>query len=290
MRTLEIPGKGEFQIPSDWDELSLTQVNQILKLAIKLMGGLLDYDSFIVKSFYIISGIKRNWLSVYMEKRFTSKQREVKFSNVYLCAQAFTDFLFKKPVPVAAGEEEKPLEFYFDTVINFYPFIHGGGLKFAGPQTYLVDLTFGEFRRAIDAMNVYAKQKDEASLNDFFVMLYRPGRLPLANADLQLLATKAAKIPTHIKMAVFLWFTTCIHYLTTSEVEINGRLLNFAIMFPKNSEAKKESGIGWASLLFTIAKEGVFGDAEKTDGRHLYDVLLYMYDNHLQQIRQKQKK
>lgn len=289
MRTLEIAGKGEFSIPSDWDELTVLQVNQILKLALKLIVNQLNYDEFIVKSFYIIAGIKRNWLSVYAEKRFNKKQLESKNANLYLCAEAYTDFLFKKPVKNKDGELQ-PMEFYYNTVVNNYPIIHAAGCKFIGPKTYLVDLTFGEFRKAIDAMNIYAKAKDEESLNDFVVLLYRPGRMALKDADLVSLSKKAAKIPLHIKTGVFLWFTTCVHYLTTSEVEINGRMLNFAMMFPKSDPNKKETGIGWTSLLFNIAKEGVFGDSDKTDERDLYDVLLYMYDNHLQNLKTKNKK
>jgi len=288
MRTLEIPGKGIFDIPSDWDELSVVQIKEILKLSMKMMVGQLDFDQFVVKAFYVISGIKRNWLSVFIEKKLSKRKLELKNANAYQCGELYADFLFKTPELDEEGNQ-KPWEFYYNTVVNYFPIIHASGVAFSGPKTYLQDLTFGEFRKAIDAMNVYAKSKDEASLDDFFVVLYRPDRTPLPEADLQALAKKASKVPMYIKMSVFLWFTTCVHYLTSSEVEINGRMLDFKMMFPKPEKDKKETGLGWTSLLFSMAKEGVFGDTDKTDSKQLYDVLMYMYDNHLQNLRAKTK-
>lgn len=43
----------------------------------------------------------------------------------------------------------------------------------------------------------------------------------------------------------------------------------------------RESGsLGWVSVLYALASDGVFGDAEKTDRAGLFDVLCLLYDNY----------
>lgn len=288
MNYIEIPNRGEFPIPADWDELDQLQVSKILQLLVKLNAGLVDFDDFIVRAFYIIARIKRNWLSVCRERLRNTRNNQEKLENTYILAEYFTKFLFK-----TNEKNERTTAFFYNTVKNFFPTIKVNKTVFVGPQDFLTDLSFGELRRAVDAMNDLQTAKTEENLNNFFVLLYRPQRTPLPQANLAALAKTAAKIPYHIKLASLLWFTTCVAYITTADITINGRTVNFAPLFPKpkaeekTGEKKKDSGLGWLSLLFGIAKEGVFGDADKTDARNFYDILLYMLDNHQQQIRLK---
>lgn len=285
MNYIEIPNKGEFAIPSDWDELEQKQVSEILKLFVKLNLGQMNFDDFIVRSFYSIAGIKRNWLSVYRERLRTKQRNREKLMNTIVYAEFFTKFLFK------SKETETPTkELYYNTVKNFFPEVKVDNMILLGPADFLQDITFGDFRKAIDAMNIFADSKSPDHLNHFFSILYRSDRSLPYNNDPRTFKL-AAKVPYHIKLASYLWFTTCINYITTAEININGRSLSFAPLFPNNHvqdiETKKVSGLGWLSVLYGIAKEGVFGDADKADSRQLYDILLYMYDNHLQSIRLK---
>lgn len=44
--------------------------------------------------------------------------------------------------------------------------------------------------------------------------------------------------------------------------------------------ATAKKGVGWAGLLYDVAKEGLFGDVEKTDKTGLFDVFVYLYKRH----------
>lgn len=285
MNYIEIPNKGEFPVPSDWDELSQKQVDSIFKMLVKLNNGIIDFDAFIVKAFYLIAGIKRNWLSVYKEKLRSKYKNREKQANTYMLAEFYTKFLFKQN-----EQNQTTAELYYNTVKNFFPQVKVRETIFHGPKDFLMDLTFGEFRRVVDALNQLQKDKSEQKLNSFFVLPYRPNRNPLQTADLNGLSLLAQKIPQHIKLASLLWFSTCVSYITTADIDIDGRLVNFSPLFPKpenSEEKKKDNSLGWLSVLFAIAKDGLFGTTNNIDERKFYDVLLYMLDNHQQNIRLK---
>src|SRR5690606_21013139 len=101
----------------------------------------------------------------------------------------------------------------------------------------------------------------------------------------------AAKLPIWQKTMILLWFSYCIKYLQTEDLLINGKVINLSVLFPEaNSkhatsdvEEASSSGIGWYSLLLAIAKEGLFGDIDKADKKGIFDILLFLYDNHLKQ-------
>lgn len=106
--------------------------------------------------------------------------------------------------------------------------------------------------------------------------------------------------PVH-RTAILLWFTYCINYIQTEDLIISGRTINLKTLFPKPKDSPlkkgemvedrrgKGSGSGWTSLLYAIAKEGIFGNAEATDKTGLFDVLLYMYDQHMENKKLKAK-
>lgn len=288
MQTIEVPGQKEtLQIPSEWDELRPNQVIKILEYASMFTTGQMNYNKFIVCSFYIIADIKRNWISVAKEMILSSGKYEEKLNNIFIYAQQLTTFLFK---PKAKKEKiPSPEEFYFNTVINYIPVFTAKSTKYYGPKNMLGDLTFGEFIGAIDAMNEYFQNRDEPSLNKFIANIYRPSsdgikRIEFQEEKLANYRSDLSKVPAHIKFGILFWFSTCINYIKSEDIEIDGKEINLSVLFPKKSKnnTAKSTGIGWKSVLYGVAKEGVFGPIEKTNSTNLFEVLMFMYDSHLQ--------
>lgn len=286
MNTIEVPGITQiFQIPSSWDELSRSQVLQILKYAALFLSDEMDLQNFTVLSFYTVADVKRNWLSVVKERLLSDKQLEEKFENVYIYAQQLTKFLFKE----WSENGEQKIEFHYNTPLNHIPYFKARGVKYFGPKDMLADLTFGEFSGAIDSMNVYFASKDVKDLDKFILKLYRPAgkdgnRLPWSEDHAQRQARRIRKVPAYIKIGILLWFSTCVNYIKTEELTISGKKVKLASLFPKakSGERVKASGLGWTSIQFSVAKEGVFGPIDQTNARNLYEVLLFIYDIQLQ--------
>jgi len=294
MHTIEIPGyDGVISIPSDWNELDRKTVLEIVALSMKMSAGVIDEDQMIIGSFYVIAQVKRNWRSILKERLMPDHLRESKFANTYQIAKEITGFLFLPENPEQPG---KKLELNFDSVLNFLPVIQvKRDLKYRGPKDLLSDLTFGEFIEAMNNMNAYFSSKDEQQLNDFIAALYRPGDVDGIRAPMtehyRVYSKPIGKIPAAEKFCILLWFTTCIKYIKSEDLDINGSTINFSVLFPSGASGGKKSGnIGWQSLLYGVAKEGLFGDIRATYTSKLFDVLLFMYDNHYKQLKLNSKK
>lgn len=325
MHTIEVEERGiTLQIPEHWDEMTPEMTHYILSQAWLFNTGQIGRTDFIVRSFYKMAGIKRNWRSLLWERLASPAALEQKNGNVSIHAEFFTKFMFT-PVhaePMGHAERSRSTEpreeFTYNTVLNhltrvtfcrvMLSGVEARSKTFHGPAHILSDLTFGEFRAAMEEMNDYFREKQEDSLNRMIACLYRPrpqhhdpeqhsGRIrePFNRARITRHAAQTKKFKPWQKMTILLWFTWCISYIQKEDLIIEGRTVNLSPLFPKPDvklsevEAPPALGLGWTGILFGIAKEGVFGDIQQTDQASLFDVLLFMYDNHLQAERLKSK-
>ncbi|MEO9474139.1 MAG: hypothetical protein ABJG41_01350 [Cyclobacteriaceae bacterium] len=254
-----------------------------------------------------------------------------------------------RPVPV-----EGPLEISYNTIFNYFPTlkpkpfilqsiansqqptansqwsIANSQKTIYGPSHMLTDLSFGEFRSALEELDEYfhlansQQPKAKSQLNRFIATLYRPERAgyqeqlrsetfdgqrrePFNRNRIDINARYAAHIDHVTKTAILLWFTYCINYLQTEELEISGRTISLRPLFPRSARVghpeggrpvpvegqsnsqkpKANSQNSWLSILYTLAKEGPFGSIDQTEKVGLLDVLVYMYDQYQQTQRLK---
>lgn len=292
MHTIEIPENNKtITLPSCWEECTREESDYILKRAFEVVSGQIDIPTFRVYVFAHLTGFQIT-PGYYVTKRLARDHHEEINANIYRLAEQLCSWPFAA-APAIDGNPAKQ-ELNIDTVKNLLPVITVGDNILYGPADVLGDLTFGEFRAAIREMDAHiaaAKDPDTASealdaINRFMAVLYRPGankrRTPFDANETDKYTTLTKKIPLWQKQATLLWYSYCIKYIQTEDIIIDGQTINLSILFPKSSggtgTAKK--GIGWAGLLFDVAKEGIFGDAEKTDKAGLFDILIYLYKNH----------
>ncbi|HWK58106.1 MAG TPA: hypothetical protein VNQ80_12240 [Parapedobacter sp.] len=293
MHTLEIPEKNKtIALPSCWEECTREQSDYILQRAFEVVSGTIDFAAFRIYVFAHLTGFEIT-PQYHVTRRLAHAQHEEITATIYrlaeqLCAWPFT-------TAPAIDDEPPRMELNIDTVKNMLTKISAGGNSFYGPADLLGDLTFGEFRAAVREMDAHiaaAKDPDTASealdaLNRFMAVLYRPGQnhrrsaFDATETGKYALLTRA--IPLWQKQTTLLWFSYCIKYIQSEDIIIDGQTINLAVLFPKSTAASgtAKKGIGWAGLLFDVAKEGIFGDAEKTDKAGLFDILIYLYKNHL---------
>lgn len=303
MSTLEIPERGiGIEIPDHWDEMTGDQVQFCLKQALSAIAGLIMVREAKVRCFYKLSGIKRDWRTVTWERVMPKELVDEKNGNVFLLSDQLMGFLFT--------ESESGININYSTVLNHFPEVMAVGKRMFGPADMLADLTFGEFRTALEEMNEFFEGRDEHQLSRFLACLYRPQRKgyadlkkldsfdgqrrqPFNRALIETNARILDKAPLVFRQAVLLWFTFTIDFIQREDITLGGAVVNFSRLFPKLPEGQgAKKGSGWSSILFDVAKEGPFGDLDKTDKVGLFDMLLFLKqtDDRNRELKRKSRK
>jgi len=302
MHVIEVPDRElKLELPSSWDETSIEQACEIFKLSYMHLAGFIDRNEYLTRSLFYLTGMKRNhrikaWESMAPEEIVLEKNAKIYQMGEDLCTWSLND---------------KGTQINYETVRNNLPVISVGRKKLYGPADLITDLTFGEFRAAVDEMATHfrlasdidtIKESDEA-LNRFIACLYRPAKktrskeLPKTRQTFNrstINTSYTAPIPIWQKTMILLWFSYCIKFLKSEDLLIENRIVNLSVLFPEDeyqevSSEPSASGAGWSSLLFSLAEKGVFGNIENVDKQGIFDILLYLYDNHLKQQKLKRK-
>lgn len=319
MNLVEIPQVNfRAEIPSHWDEMTHLQVDHCLKMAILASFGLITPIEAKIRCLYHLLDIRRDWKTEIWEKTQSQALVLEKNSKAVILAEQLCSFIFKETQePRAKTQDTKThpasdighpaLEVNYNALTNHFPQLHAGATILNGPAAMLSDITFGEFRTAMIHMQAYfeSKAKDQAALSRMIGCLYRPApddlhdrmksndwdgqtRIPFNPDRIGVYESHAAQLSIVHRNAILLWFTFCIDWVKKSDLTLNGAEVNFSILFNKPSEGGGQ-GLGWTGVLFSVSEKKIFGDADDVDRRNFLEVLLYLYDKELENIRLKSK-
>ncbi|WP_421977827.1 hypothetical protein [Roseivirga seohaensis] len=299
MNTLEIPSKNLLvNVPSTFDEMTAAQREYVLRQTVFYTNAHISKETWLINCFFALANIKRTAKTRFLEKLYGPAWVVEKNCNAIIYAETIcADLLAVNNGQLEINYDSAHPPFTKAKPSLWAPAIHA-------PQSSLSDITFGEFRSAVAEMNDYFSSKDDYHLNRFVACLYRPKRKQLKkhmasdNFDghtralfnenkLDHWASIAAKLHPWQKIAVLLWFSSCIQTLKTGEITLPDRTLSLECLFPEPAKASKgdkpkkdPSDAGWQKVLTTIAKEGLFGNVASTDRQNLYTILVHMYDVH----------
>lgn len=306
MNLVELAEKDvRIEVPASWDEMTPEQAKYCLRQAVLASRGMITGDEARTRCLYYLLDIERDATSVMKERMLTPEQLQEKNSRIVVLCDQLVPFVFDK-------KENGQLEIAYRTVMNHFPVLKAGKTLLYGPGHILGDLSFGELRVACEEMQAYFDTKDEDHLSQMIACLYRPERKdwqawqtdekfdgrrrePFNSSRVEINAQLTAKVGVVERTAVLLWFTYCLQHLQAEDMMISGRQLNFSPLFPKSTEdptgpvPPDQRGAGWTGLLFRIAKEGLFGPMETVDRAAVYDILVYMYETHLENLKAKAK-
>lgn len=257
------------EFPDCWEELRPAEWAYLMKLrhAMTARRGVSLLD------------VKRAWCA------FVLKRRGYRFRR-----RSGTDYMLLVDRLAATlgwmwvvDDEEGCVALNFDSTQNLFP--EWKGLR--GPASHGADLTFGEFRAATAAMNLYTQDHLPSHLLALVAVLYRrPGlggkRLPFDPDELPRHMRAASSMPPWLQWGVYAWLASFCLYLLRGEFVIDGQAVTFAPVFGRRDrEAPRPSGqdLGLNSILYTVAESGVFGTAADTDRAPLLRVLLKLLDD-----------
>ena len=203
--------KKEIDFPDCWEELQPAEWVCLLKLRNLLM----------TQRGVSLTDVKRAWCAFVLKSR-GMKVRQRKPDELLLADRLAEtlDWMW------LIDDEEQCVSLHFDTTRNLLPEYKG----LRGPQSHGGDLTFGEFRAATAAMNLYTEDHLPSDLLALVAVLYRfpdPAtgkRAPFDPDDLPTLMRDVQRVmPDWLQWGIYAWFARFCEYLLTGKFVIDGQ-------------------------------------------------------------------
>ena len=260
----------DIEFPDCWEEVKPDEWVHLLKLRALLM----------TRRGLMLEDVKRAWCDFVLRNRGL-KRRDKKEKRLLLIDRlaGTLDWMWREETE----GDHRWISLTFDSTQNLLP----EWKDLRGPQSHGADLTFGEFRAATAAMNLYTEDHLPSDLLALVAVLYRrPGsdgkRLPFDTDELPQYMKAAQGMPDWLQWGVYAWFASFCEYLLTGQFVIDGQTVSFTPVFGRrDKDGPRPSGqdLGLNSILYTVAESGVFGTAADTDRAPLLRVLLKLLDD-----------
>lgn len=273
-------------IPSSWEEMTPEQVRNVFKIYDDCLRGNASTLEFNVRVLYMLLGLKFSRRAA--RRRGRNPFRAERFGeNVYKICDECLGFLFNKE---DTGDGAK---LAYASVVNSLPVVRGVifGSPLIGPADLLQDLSFGEFRHAASALNTFFKSNDVADLDECIAHLYRkrshrPNRCgryvkDVENATFDKDVKRVSRLMGWQKNLIMAWFASCLNYLQSESLVIDGETVNMALMFAPDDDAKKSDiTFTWNDMLIQIARDQTIGNIERVDAEPLFSIFSLMWTNY----------
>lgn len=285
MNTIEIPQTGKkIEYPSSWEECTPGQTAFIFRAALKLLAGQIGLLDFRISVLYHLTGIVRKAKHNRKDAYLTEEQRLVKYNNIARAAET-VDFVFSQ-------SDNGDKVFDYPCVYNLFPVVRVQGRKYYGPGEALLNVTFAEYRVAYNYYRQFITNRDDNALNSLCAVLYRPARTGEVNEDIRInfnpytvhnRTIRFRKLPAEIKFYILSWFAACDRYFKTSDLDVEGSIINLSPLFraaPEYNVDQETANLGLTGILMAVAESGVFGRMDEVDRTNLYTVLLKLYAWH----------
>lgn len=287
MHKLEIPDRHIVEeFPSEINEMDQSQFIRFVDLVLKYTSGQISLAQFKVLLIKKLLNIKYDL--VY--SRLSAQDKEQIGGNIVilseLCESFFEDI-------IQDGKTVKSFKLNF--IKNFIPVICN---RYYGPKDALQDITFCEYRLAHSHFVSYIASHDEQDLNNLIAVLYRPRKRFLwlrkhlrsyngqprisitAKSNpvhLEQRARRIGKLPLAVRYGIFLYFSGSEHFLVNGKPTVDGKEIDFSIIYEKPEDAGDSPDIGLIGILYSLAETKVFGSIAETDDQGLYDIMIRLY-------------
>lgn len=264
--------KFNITIPSEWDEMTASQVQFVFKNYERCLSGDLSPLQLKILVLYNMLGLKR-------PSRKTAYDEAIVQNVARICEHL--DFIFVQ------GDERTIPQLSFCSIQNPLPTVRTKARVLTGPAALCQDLTFGEFRNAALALNSFFRSEDITNLDECVAHLYRPRSRKANKAGRFVKHMEIATFPDEIKEAgalpmwqknlVMMWFAACINYLQSGKIQLGGDTVEMDKLFSEGDDGVTST---WNDLLIQLAKEGTIGNVDAVDEAPLMVVILHMWSNY----------
>ena len=289
MTEIEIYDTGErLSLPSSWDEMTPEQVQFVFRAygeCILRGGSPLEFN---LRVLCHLLGLRFSRRTALAERLSGDEPTRIDENLAMLCDRCLGFLLDVEPQTLQC-------RLTFDSVANPLPMVRSGRFRLYGPADLLQDLTFGEFRHAAVAMQAFLRSGKEAELDECIVFLYRRRRSKPNRAGRRVIAVDSSNIERETRLAarlepwqknlILLWFASCLKFLQTQDIAIDGETVELGRLFGGGDDGRDGYGFGWSDLAVQIAKEQTIGNIERVDEEPLFSILGIMWHNFKEQKR-----
>jgi hypothetical protein len=157
--------------------------------------------------------------------------------------------------------------------------IKPGFRKLHGPKNRLSDLNAAEFAQVEAYYDRYLLTGEDQYLNGLIAALYRPGRLfsdkrlAYSPERIDRQEKKVAKLPRHIKLAIYVNYTGCRNII----VRLHPNIFFTPVQNEDTHEAHKTEPIKWNQYFLDVSGP-VLGNYEEVKKQNIWIVLKHMDD------------
>lgn len=261
MKTVKTRGK-EIQIPDNVSELTPEQYEQFCYLGFALNSGIITPDYFCVRWLSYLVGLKKMDF-VMLKPEFSSElERQL---------PAVESFLVRKR-DVTTGQETTEAD--FNSVVNLLPEYRG----YRGPEDLMMGVTFGDFVRCysiIEGLGGSDEETTAAGYSEIARILYH---IP-----------EEEKVPELLIFHAPRFFLNVWETILATPIEINGKKIDFRIIFKSSSSERDDDKTGWTGITFEVAGAGIFGDIERVRNADLWEVMIYLYKCKFEYLREQSR-
>lgn len=260
----------DIEFPDCWEEVKPLEWLHLLKNRQKLM----------TKPGISLLDVKREWCAYVLKNRgyvFRSKVKDMLLVNQLA---ATLRWMWQT--------EGDTVVLTYDSTVNLMP----EWRYLRGPMSHGADMTFGEFRHAVAAINKFNAGHDPLDLQALCAILYRPpvekkgcvAREPFREQYMSRYMGLVSSMPEWAQWGVYSWFAYFCEYLFTGSFIIDGLELCFEPVFSRSKRETSDrtdsvQSLGMNSILYSVAESGVFGNAKATDDTLLMRVLMKLLDD-----------
>lgn len=244
-------------VPEYLDELTAAQYEYYIGLAYVFGAGIIDIERAKVRWLSHLLGLKVDYTLL---KAPLVKEIEAQ-------ADVINHFF-------VARQDGRGDTFSFDTPVNLLKEYNG----YTGPGDWLRGVTFGQFVECLTVLET-AAALSPAELTEAYNHV---ARLLYGIPD-------EDKIPTVLAFHAATLFLAVWRLVQTAPIDINGRKIDFRIIFQRSGDTKADDNSGWAGITFEVAKDGLFGTVKGVEATDFWDVLLYLYRCKFDYLEEKRK-
>lgn len=254
----EVVARGRsVSVPECVSELSPEQYVYYCRLSFAMAAGVLSVEDFRVRWLSFLIGMGKADFTVLRREYVEQLEAQLSVVDGYL---------------VRDGDS---VRLDFRTERNMLPEYR----HYRGPGDMLHGLTFGEFVECCTVAECLDLDDLEASMEAYRHIARVLYHIP-----------ESEPVPQVLTFHAPMFFCNVWGAVQREPQLVNGRRIDFRIIFRKGPDSKPPDGTGWSGIIFEIASAGLFGDVSGVESADMWAVLLYMYKCKFEYLNEKKQK
>lgn len=247
METFDFRG-ATVSIPTGLFELEAKHYPYYCLLGMALASGAVDADYFRIRLISYLAGMENGDFTLLLPEVAAPLEERLHMMDAFLVKRN------------ADGAERLFAD--FDSVRNLLPEHRG----YRGPGDMLQGMTFGQFTECVAAMEGIDPE-DAGSIADACDHVAR----------CMYAIPEHEKVPPLLSWHASSFFGSVWRMIMREPIEVNGRKIDFRIIFRSSGPRRPDDRTGWTGIAFEVASANVFGNLKDVNESDMWQVLMYLY-------------